>query len=636
MDQNRRTSAVHLRDSSDSAAAGATAAVPAVSEAAEEALSINLLPSSYSAATPARSLLPRRHKRRGSSSAAAARETALEAPLLPSGGAQKRSGGSGGARPLASAPTAPADAPRGSRHYRASSASSGGGVTASSGTSSAAPAAASDGCRRLLRRTQRLLWTFWRRRRALAASLLGARSEIGGLSRLARYPLGRRLATAGAVLLATAFWFSVIVAVAGPATGGRAAGDNNKGDDNANGSGRDGDKGAADVSRSYYRRIPGEFAVGPSLGDPWMVRDIEIATADWGLEGGGGDASSEDDGRGGDAAGKDSTEGGEGEAAGSLGLGRRSGKRGTEWDGRVSSVVMGELEPVGTAKTRPKVDLLLTIFSGTTEADAAKRELLRQIYDKYEGWVKVGGPNSLTEGKNTEPREFTVSVVFVMSKETAPPEGELVGDILYVAVPEGYRNIVLKTKAMLCLVRHFDFEFLLKADDDSFVCLTRIASMLHDLDPEIRGKVYAGVPTACNQSTNPDYWNGRVMKNPEHRWFDSKYVQHTLGGLDCFPAYMQGAFYILAQPLVEHLYRGHEHLECFTNEDVTIGSWLMGVDREMVEMYNLRTSHLWDCLCARTQITVKTRKRHMFFHNCKGLSQLKLCGTRLLRPGVGC
>lgn len=42
--------------------------------------------------------------------------------------------------------------------------------------------------------------------------------------------------------------------------------------------------------------------------------------------------------------------------------------------------------------------------------------------------------------------------MFVMSKETAPPEGELVGDILYVAVPEGYRNIVLKTRAMLCLV----------------------------------------------------------------------------------------------------------------------------------------------------------------------------------------
>ena len=39
----------------------------------------------------------------------------------------------------------------------------------------------------------------------------------------------------------------------------------------------------------------------------------------------------------------------------------------------------------------------------------------------------------------------------------------------------------------------------------------------------------------------------------------------------------QGAFYVLAQPLVEHLYRGRQHYDTFVNEDVTIGSWLLGV-----------------------------------------------------------
>ncbi|CAM9762757.1 unnamed protein product, partial [Sphacelaria rigidula] len=38
-----------------------------------------------------------------------------------------------------------------------------------------------------------------------------------------------------------------------------------------------------------------------------------------------------------------------------------------------------------------------------------------------------------------------------------------------------------------------------------------------------------------------------------------------------------GAFYVLAQPLVEHLYRGREHYDTFVNEDVTMGSWLLGV-----------------------------------------------------------
>lgn len=33
----------------------------------------------------------------------------------------------------------------------------------------------------------------------------------------------------------------------------------------------------------------------------------------------------------------------------------------------------------------------------------------------------------------------------------------------------------------------------------------------------------------------------------------------------------------MARPLVEHLYRGREHYDTFINEDVTIGSWLLGV-----------------------------------------------------------
>ena len=41
--------------------------------------------------------------------------------------------------------------------------------------------------------------------------------------------------------------------------------------------------------------------------------------------------------------------------------------------------------------------------------------------------------------------------------------------------------------------------------------------------------------------------------------------------------HQQGAFYVLAHPLVEHLHRGREHYVTFVNEDVTIGSWLLGV-----------------------------------------------------------
>lgn len=43
---------------------------------------------------------------------------------------------------------------------------------------------------------------------------------------------------------------------------------------------------------------------------------------------------------------------------------------------------------------------------------------------------------------------------------------------------------------------------------------------------------------------------------------------------------------MLAQPLVEHLYRGREHYDTFVNEDVTVGSWLLGVSIGSFDNFN--------------------------------------------------
>eukprot|EP00953_Heterococcus_sp_UTEX-ZZ885_P025587 13914-Heterococcus_DN1.PRE.1 len=45
--------------------------------------------------------------------------------------------------------------------------------------------------------------------------------------------------------------------------------------------------------------------------------------------------------------------------------------------------------------------------------------------------------------------------------------------------------------------------------------------------------------------------------------------------------------YILSSALVKYLYSGRQHLESFVNEDVTVGSWLMGVDRMHLNVYSL-------------------------------------------------
>ncbi|CBJ27625.1 beta-1,3-n-acetylglucosaminyltransferase, putative [Ectocarpus siliculosus] len=260
----------------------------------------------------------------------------------------------------------------------------------------------------------------------------------------------------------------------------------------------------------------------------------------------------------------------------------------------IHSMDVGPLTDEGD-QLLPRTDLLLAILSGDDKAARLKRDTIRELYDKYGGWVTVGGERSQEQNEETVEMEF--QVIFVVTRSTAPPDGELVGDVLYVNAPDGYRNIVYKVKHMMGLVRHIDFKFLLKADDDTFVCVERLANFLHNQPEESKDKIYAGVPTACNSPANPSVKVGRVIKDHKDKWYDQKFVHHTLAGLDCYPVYMQGAFYVLAQPLVEHLYRGREHYDTFINEDVTVGSWLLGVDRALGTIHDFESSRLWNCVC---------------------------------------
>ncbi|CAN0270186.1 unnamed protein product, partial [Phaeothamnion confervicola] len=149
-------------------------------------------------------------------------------------------------------------------------------------------------------------------------------------------------------------------------------------------------------------------------------------------------------------------------------------------------------------------------------------------------------------------------------------------------------------------------------------------------------RVYAGVPTACDLPTNPNNLIGRVIKDPTDKWYDEKFVNHTLRGLDCYPVYMQGAFYVLSYELVKFLEGGIDHYVTFTNEDVTVGSWLLGVDREVVPIHDVRRAKLWDCVCAQKRVPAAYRRDHVFFHNCKEDWQLQTCHNQLHMPGLLC
>ena len=51
--------------------------------------------------------------------------------------------------------------------------------------------------------------------------------------------------------------------------------------------------------------------------------------------------------------------------------------------------------------------------------------------------------------------------------------------------------------------------------------------------------MYGGIPTACHLPNNPEDAVGKVVTDVEDKWYDGKYLNHTMNGLDCYPVYMQ-------------------------------------------------------------------------------------------------
>lgn len=241
----------------------------------------------------------------------------------------------------------------------------------SGGSTHYSSSAAAD--RELPFRRRRLLSTFWRRRTirkirsetsACIASVYSNATKSfsscplvcdrGSCSKSRRIKLLRkrwvpRLLAAVSVFVTGALWFVVITASAGPPEPREAP--------------RNG--GNSGGPSSYYQRISGAVGIGPSIDDPWVVREIEIAAAGWHIKTGrlGRGIGGNDAGGGVGDGGMLSYKNVDGVLVGSDGEVQREGVGG--WDGEVNRIVTGPL--VANNATLPNTDLLLTIFSGNSK-----------------------------------------------------------------------------------------------------------------------------------------------------------------------------------------------------------------------------------------------------------------------------
>ena len=122
---------------------------------------------------------------------------------------------------------------------------------------------------------------------------------------------------------------------------------------------------------------------------------------------------------------------------------------------------------------------------------------------------------------------------------------------------EAYSNLTGKVlQGIVWADQNLDFDYLVKVDDDSYVSVRPLNSALrHRL--------------CCPSHLYWGYFTGHAVPLSAGRWAERHWTMcpHYL-------PYAMGGGYILSRHVVSLIGRFHEHFKFYSNEDVSLGSWL--------------------------------------------------------------
>nr|XP_004507687.1 probable beta-1,3-galactosyltransferase 2 [Cicer arietinum] len=149
-------------------------------------------------------------------------------------------------------------------------------------------------------------------------------------------------------------------------------------------------------------------------------------------------------------------------------------------------------------------------------------------------------------------------------------EEKLHNDFLRLNHVEGYLELSAKTKTYFSTaVALWDAEFYVKVDDDVHVNLATLALILtmHRLKPRVYIGCMKSGPVLAQKGVKyhePEYWKFGEVGN--------KYFRHATGQL-----------YAISQDLATYISTNQDVLHKYANEDVSLGSWFIGLDVDHVD-----------------------------------------------------
>lgn len=251
-----------------------------------------------------------------------------------------------------------------------------------------------------------------------------------------------------------------------------------------------------------------------------------------------------------------------------------------------------------------KYDILVAILS------------IRNQQDKRESIRKQGFISNLAKWK----MEHNVVVKFIIGKSSAlnntmeiEAEKKRFGDIIEVDVEERYENLTPKMAKLFEWAHYqteFQFKVLIKVDDDMWVDLDKAHPLLmeqvslypNSLDhAKTMPRSIKPFPLTNNKNPKRDdtgkrgfgaiigfiHFDQVKVIRENSKWADKQYP------LDVYPFYPDGPVYAVTRSLVEYLGVAESQglLKHFSNEDATIGTWVIGLDVDLIDSTFKGTFH---------------------------------------------
>ncbi|XP_002190308.3 beta-1,3-galactosyltransferase 6 [Taeniopygia guttata] len=135
--------------------------------------------------------------------------------------------------------------------------------------------------------------------------------------------------------------------------------------------------------------------------------------------------------------------------------------------------------------------------------------------------------------------------------------------LLLPELRDSYENLTAKVLATyVWLDAHLDFQFALKADDDTFV---RLDVLLEELSAKEPRRLYWG------------FFSGRGRVKSGGKWKESAWLL-----CDYYLPYALGGGYVISADLVRYLSLSRDYLNLWQSEDVSLGVWLAPIDVKRV------------------------------------------------------